>query len=667
MTATLLLAALLAAPLTVTLDPGRQFQTLENFGASGCWGGDHYGAEWTEEHRNRLADLLFSRETGIGLSAWRFNIGAGSLGRDKVWNAWNAAECFKATADAPYDWSKQAGQQWFLRAARARGVDQFIAFANSPPVWLTANGHAYCDKGAVNLPPANVGRFAVFLADVLQHFAEAGLPFNAVSPVNEPNWAWTGGQEGCHYRNADLRAVLLALRAELSRRKLTTAIEMCEAGSLQSLLDNEERRAYERCDRPASAAPAEVGEYIRLFLGDPELRACLGDTLVAHGYGADTRPPELDELRRRVRANLDRYAPGARYHMSEYCIMERRRDLGMEAALRLARCVHADLAVANATAWQWWLAVSPFDYKDGLIYTDYQSRKTQNIIPAKMLWALGNYSRFIRPGARRVGLTPDDDHDDLHASAYLNADGRLAVVWVNSGGAAKTVQLALAGRVAGWTPWLTDATHDLAAGEPLAADAPVTIPPRAVLTLVGAWQPGGAVAWPAETRAPREQGGEALYRVQCGGGLDRVTDARRNSLLDQPLGDDPRTGYRWGYRSWGASHGYGNGADTVRWEDGKAVGQGLTYEFAVPAGARLKVTLGWHDPWHNAGRAMTVEVAGAVREASLVPGEQPVERTYDGVVAADGRLAVSVRRAPAATAPEHDPLLSWLRVATAAP
>lgn len=45
-------------------------------------------------------------------------------------------------------------------------------------------------------------------------------------------------------------------------------------------------------------------------------------------------------------------------------------DLGMDAALYMARVIHTDLTVANAAAWQWWLAVSPYDYKDGLIYVD---------------------------------------------------------------------------------------------------------------------------------------------------------------------------------------------------------------------------------------------------------------------------------------------------------
>ncbi len=33
----------------------------------------------------------------------------------------------------------------------------------------------------------------------------------------------------------------------------------------------------------------------------------------------------------------------------------------------MARVIHYDLTVGGASSWQWWLAVSPYDYKDGLV------------------------------------------------------------------------------------------------------------------------------------------------------------------------------------------------------------------------------------------------------------------------------------------------------------
>ena len=59
-------------------------QTIQNFAASDAWA-CQFAGNWPEEKKNAMADWLFSLDTfangnpkGIGLSMWRFNIGAGS-------------------------------------------------------------------------------------------------------------------------------------------------------------------------------------------------------------------------------------------------------------------------------------------------------------------------------------------------------------------------------------------------------------------------------------------------------------------------------------------------------------------------------------------------------------------------------------------------------------
>ena len=80
---------------------------------------------------------------GIGLSLWRFNLGAGSVeqGDSSQINYGTRTECFLAP-DGSYDWNKQQGQRNFLRLAKERGVNLFLAFLNSPPVYFTQNGLA---------------------------------------------------------------------------------------------------------------------------------------------------------------------------------------------------------------------------------------------------------------------------------------------------------------------------------------------------------------------------------------------------------------------------------------------------------------------------------------------------------------------------------------------
>ena len=74
------------------------------------------------------------------------------------------------------------------------------------------------------------------------------------------------------------------------------------------------------------------------------------------------------------------------------------------------------------------------DYKDGLIRVlSNDGWKTGKAIDSKLMWTLGNYSRFIRPGAVRYEVTSTDEFNPygVMCSAYRNADGRWVAVVIN--------------------------------------------------------------------------------------------------------------------------------------------------------------------------------------------------------------------------------------------
>lgn len=129
----------------VSIDPGTTYQTIDNFSASDAWSVQFVG-NWPEQKKNAMADWLFSMDTtssgtprGIGLSMWRYNIGAGSTEQgdsSDIRDEWRRAS----------EWQHQSGQQWFLEAARKRKVYRFLGFLNSPPVRLTTNGKAFAHK-----------------------------------------------------------------------------------------------------------------------------------------------------------------------------------------------------------------------------------------------------------------------------------------------------------------------------------------------------------------------------------------------------------------------------------------------------------------------------------------------------------------------------------------
>jgi O-glycosyl hydrolase len=484
--------------LTLNARTDRPRQLIRNFGASDTWSMDPIGREWSREARERVADLLFTREVGIGLSLWRFNVGAGSVVTDQgtLWDPWRGVQCFRMAADGRYDWSRQSGQRWFLRAARERGVEQYLAGANSPPVWLTRNGHAYCEKAGVssNLREGAEGDFARFLLDVVEHFGGEGTPLRYLTPLNEPNWGWEGGQEGCRYSNDDIHRLTEAFASEIARRGLATELILPDSGDIYSLVDDDRLRAWagRAADQPAyDAGNNQLGlgkyrEYIRDLVGDPAMREWLGGRISGHSYWSDNWEHALVDLRRVVRENLDAYLPDAEYWQTEYCIMENGRDLGMDSALRVARVIHHDLVDACASAWHWWLALSPADYRDGLLYTDYRATGEQNVLTSKTFWTLGNYSRFLRPGARRLTTEMPGAPEGLYASAYrVPAEATAVWVFTNTSQEERTLVPLLDGRPLRCTPHVTSADEDLAPRGACEPAQPVTVPARSVVTVVG--------------------------------------------------------------------------------------------------------------------------------------------------------------------------------------
>ncbi|SDL62864.1 O-Glycosyl hydrolase [Catalinimonas alkaloidigena] len=482
-----------AREITVTVDAAQTYQTLENFGASDAWACQFVG-QWPEATKTLLADRLFSLDTnaqgqpqGIGLSLWRFNIGAGSAeqgAESGIGDEWRRAASF-LQPDGTYDWSRQAGQQWFLQAAQQRGVEQFLAFANSPHVTMTRNRKAYSSDGLSNLAPDRYEDFAAYLTTVVQGVRQqTGIDFQYLSPVNEPQWDWKdGGQEGSPYTNAEIAQLVRTLNRHLEQAGESVKIDVAEAGKINYL--------YETDDKP------QRGEQIAAFFS-PGSDDYIGDlshvspTISAHSYFTTSPAGQAASMRQQVARAIEASATPLHYWMSEYCILGDNageidgngRDLGMPAALYLARVMHNDLVMAQASAWHWWLAISPYDYKDGLLYVS-KTKEGGSYHESKMLWAMGNYSRFVRPGAVRVAASSSDGA--VLVSSFVHPEQQQSVTVVINPGA-DTLSLTLDFKnadVQRVRPYITDATQSLHPADGYDARQPLILLPRSVTSLVG--------------------------------------------------------------------------------------------------------------------------------------------------------------------------------------
>jgi len=489
-------AAVASAAQLISVDVTTTFQTIDHFGASDCWSMQKIG-EWDEAEKTKAADLLFSQTKGIGLSGWRFNLGGG-INTRTISHPWRTVQTFYV-GPHQYDWTKQANERWFLQAAKVRGVEQFTAFVNSPPGKMNINGLTNCTDGlgSTNLKNGYEAQFALYLVDVLKHFRdEWSIAFDDISPVNEPQWEWNNGsnQEGNRASNSDIIGIVKALYAELQKQGVQTKISIVESGDLKSW--------YIANTSMQAKYGEKYGGYLRELIGNEEIADKIAPHFCGHSYWSDRLETQLVQDRQRAKKFFNSYLKdGRQYWMSEYCILDgpdgaggHGRDLSINTALDVARVIHYDLTILNASAWNWWTAVSPEDYKDGLLYTNYKNNPSDHsVIESKTLWAFGNYSRFIRPGAKRIAVTGADDKTSLMASGYISAGkDKIILVVLNVSRESMPITLQFSGftgtkNLHHLAPFLTSNTpgDDLRPLSPISTEQEFSMPARSIVTFVG--------------------------------------------------------------------------------------------------------------------------------------------------------------------------------------
>ncbi|MEE6186493.1 glycoside hydrolase [Niabella digestorum] len=485
--------------IIVNVVPSREMQTIHSFGASDCWTAKFVG-EWNDQQKkDYIADLLFSMDTlddgspkGIGLSLWRFNIGGGSYEQgvsSNITDEWRREECF-LDADGNYDWNKQKGQQWFLQAAKKRGVLYTLGFSLTPPVFMTKNGKAYngTDQPNLNIQPGKMGAYADFLASVARYFQ-----FDYLSPVNEPQWQWgnaTGGsQEGTQATNAEVVALVRELDKRMQQEH--TKIIIAEAGQWNFLYErNEGNRGNQIEVFFSKKSPLYIGDLSQIT-----------PTITAHSYFTTCPDNELVKVRTAVREKINEVAPSLDVWQTEFGILGNicnqfkgaPRNIGIDYGLYVAKVIHHDLTIANVNSWQWWLAMSPYDYSDALVYINAPSgniniadcKNDGKVSTSKQLWAFGNFSRFIRPGMKRIHLdVADKPSAGFWISAYKEVTSRRVVlVAVNTRSEEQVIKIQ--GVEQNIDLYTTDYNKDLKRSNGVSDE--VVIPSKSVVTIVGTY------------------------------------------------------------------------------------------------------------------------------------------------------------------------------------
>jgi hypothetical protein len=122
--------------ITVHFDIDATQQTIHNFAASDAWACQFVG-NWPDAKKNTMADWLFSLDTlkdgsprGIGLSMWRYNIGAGSAGQGEssgIRDEWRRAASFED--NDVESTNRIRAQNWFTARCKSFNISFSVSGA----------------------------------------------------------------------------------------------------------------------------------------------------------------------------------------------------------------------------------------------------------------------------------------------------------------------------------------------------------------------------------------------------------------------------------------------------------------------------------------------------------------------------------------------------------
>lgn len=495
----LLIFNITGADLELTVNTDEVYQTIRHFGSSAAFDLNEITDSWSDEGKERLAESIFSRETdslgnpkGLGLSSFRIEIGAGS--REQGSDSRIGIESRRAPCplqeDGSYDWSRMEAETYWVEKAYEYGVEAVFGYSNSPPVYFTKNGLA-CrtqEVPSANLKDDCYDDFAEFLAQVALYYAGRNTPLHYISPVNEPQWDWfCENQEGSRWNNDEIRDLVIAIDTIFKAHSLTTKITITEGGSIDRIYGFEGDPTGDQLRFWESGDP--------LFVGD---RDVVAPYVAGHGYWTEDTDRRLVETRQEMYDRIRQTDENLEWWQSEYSFLgdgyrDGRTSLeAVDYGLFLAKVIHHDLTLGNASGWQYW---ETFGRRGTSLRYMLVRASGEECIPEKTGWALCHYSFFIRPGMKRIGISRSDKADPLETvdgmmpSAYLNeTTGDLVVVVVNYEENDTTIHLTLpdTSQTIRLTPYLTTASEsmNMARQEEVTSDEDITLPGRSIATFV---------------------------------------------------------------------------------------------------------------------------------------------------------------------------------------
>lgn len=381
----------------VMVDPNKTFQTIEGFGGALTDASAETFAKLPESRQKELLEAYFDPDKGIGYTLCRTSIHTCDF--SSVSRAYTEVAEDTLLAHFSIEQDRAFRIPFILRAMEASG-DQMRLFASpwSPPGWMKTNGSML--QGG-KLKPEYRDTWAQYYIRFIRAYEAEGIPIWGLTVQNEPMAKQTW--ESCIYTAAEER--------DFVRDHLGPALESAGLSRVKLMIwDHNRGILYQRAKvvyDDSLASQYVWGTGFHWYVGDHfENVRLVHDAfpdkklIFTEGCVSSFDPDRIDEWQWG-----ERYAESVLMDLNHWTngwvdwnvLLDERGGPNHVGNFCFAP-VHADTEKGT------------LHYMNSYYY-------------------LGHFSKFIRPGARRIVASSNDDR--LLATAFLNPDGRIAVVILN--------------------------------------------------------------------------------------------------------------------------------------------------------------------------------------------------------------------------------------------
>ena len=405
----------------VFVDPTHQFQTLVGIGGAITDASAEVFAKLPKPKQQELLQAYYSPTAGIGYSLARTNIAScdfSSASYGYVKDNDKALKSFSVKHDEQF-------RIPLLKQATAAAGGQLTLFASpwSPPAWMKTN-HDLLHGG--HLLPEFRQPYADYYVKFVRAYEAQGLPIWGLTVQNEE--MATQPWESCVYTAEEER--------DFVKGYLGPTLAKSGLGGLKLMAWDHNRDLVQQ--RAAAV------------LDDPESAKYLWG-IAYHWYETWTGSGmEFDNVRR-----VHEMYPDTHLFFTEGCV--EKFDFAQVKEWRLGeRYGYSMINDFNAgtTGWTDWNILldqtgGPNHVGNFCFAPVIADTRSGELIYTNAYYYIGHFSKFIRPGAKRVAVSTTRDW--LQATAFQNPNGQLAVVVMNRGDQPQQFQLWIKGQAVATT------------------------------------------------------------------------------------------------------------------------------------------------------------------------------------------------------------------------